>query len=72
MDSQAAIDARTPVTGIPGVGERTAARLAHLGIRSAGDLVRHLPMRHERRLAERSIAETASQVTDESANVRLQ
>ena len=72
MDSQAAIDARTPVTAIPGVGERTAARLAHLGIRSAGDLVRHLPMRHERRLAERSIADTAAQVTDESANVRLQ
>jgi len=69
---QAVIDARTSVTALPGVGERTAARLAHLGIRSAGDLIRHLPMRHERRLAERTIADTATQLSDEGANVRLQ
>ena len=72
MDPQAVIDARTSVTALPGVGERTAARLAHLGIRSAGDLIRHLPMRHERRLAERTIADTATQLSDEGANVRLQ
>ena len=71
VEPQAAIDARTPVTAIAGVGERTATRLAHLGIRTAGDLVRHLPMRHERRLAERTIADTLHEVTNEAANVRL-
>ena len=71
MPESAPIDARTPLAQLPGVGARTAERLGHLGVRTAGDLVRHLPMRHERRLAERTIAETAAEVVDESANVRL-
>ncbi len=65
------VDARTPLTAVTGVGPRTAERLGHLGIRTAGDLVRHLPLRHERRLAERTIAETIAATTEEPVHVRL-
>ena len=65
------IDARTPIAALTGVGPRTVERLAHLGLRTAGDLVRHLPLRHERRLAERSIADTIAQLSEEGANVQL-
>ena len=65
------VDARTPLTAVTGVGPRTSERLGHLGIRSAGDLVRHLPLRHERRLAERTIADTVAAMTEDTANVRL-
>ncbi len=71
MPQPASIDARTPVTALPGVGPRVAERLAHLGLRTAGDLVRHLPMRHERRLAERTIAQVLAEAGDEAVNVRL-
>jgi ATP-dependent DNA helicase RecG len=66
-----AVDSRTPLAALAGIGPRTVERLGHLGLRTAGDLVRHLPMRHERRLAERTIAKTIEQVGDEQANVRL-
>jgi ATP-dependent DNA helicase RecG len=47
----------TPVSAIPGVGPRTAEALGHLGIRTAGDLVRHLPMRYEHDRGERTVAD---------------
>ncbi len=65
------IDARLPLVQISGIGPRAVERLAHLDLHTAGDLVRHLPMRHERRLAERTIAQTTSEVHDETTNVRL-
>jgi ATP-dependent DNA helicase RecG len=65
------IEARTPLATVAGVGPRTVERLAHLGIHTAGDLVRHLPLRHERRLAERSIHETLQEVAQAEAQVRL-
>ena len=65
------IEARTPLAAVAGVGPRTVERLAHLGIHTAGDLVRHLPLRHERRLAERSIHETLQEVSQAEAQVRL-
>ncbi len=71
MTQAARIDARTPLAAIQGVGPRTVERLAHLGLHTAGELVRHLPLRHERRLAERSIAQVAAEAGDEPLNVRL-
>jgi len=68
---RANIDARTLVEQLPGVGARTMQRLHHLDIRTAGDLVRHLPLRHERRLAERTIAQTATDAQQDAVNVRL-
>jgi ATP-dependent DNA helicase RecG len=65
------IETRTPLALVAGVGPRTAERLAHLGLHTAGDLVRHLPLRHERRLAERSILETMREVSQSEAQVRL-
>jgi ATP-dependent DNA helicase RecG len=65
------LDARTPLASLTGIGPRTLERLAHLGLRTAGDLVRHLPIRHERRLAERTIAQTIAEVSEDAANVRL-
>ena len=70
--SQAArIDARTPLGTVPGVGPRTVERLARLGLHTAGDIVRHLPLRHERRLGERTIAEVAAEIGEETLHVRL-
>jgi ATP-dependent DNA helicase RecG len=71
VTQQIRIDARTPLTSIQGVGPRSVERLAHLGLHTAGDLVRHLPIRHERRLAERGIGEIAQEVGDETLHVRL-
>jgi len=68
---ESALDARTPLAALTGVGPRTVERLAHLGLRTAGDLVRHLPLRHERRLAERTIAESIATIAEETATVRL-
>ncbi|MEX0775919.1 MAG: ATP-dependent DNA helicase RecG [Phycisphaeraceae bacterium] len=47
----------TPVTEVDGVGPARARRLASLGIRTLNDLLRHLPMRYQRELAEGSIAD---------------
>lgn len=37
----------TPVTALTGVGPTSVTRLAQLGIRTVGDLVRHIPRRYE-------------------------
>lgn len=50
------ITAKTPLGTIPGVGDRLRGRLERLGLRSAGDLIRHLPSRYQHELAEQPIA----------------
>ncbi|MBY0308900.1 MAG: ATP-dependent DNA helicase RecG [Phycisphaerales bacterium] len=45
----------SPVKEVPGIGPKRAAALLELGIRSVGQLVGHLPMRHERLEAESRI-----------------
>jgi len=49
----------TPIDAVPGIGPRTAPAFRHLGISTAGDLLRHLPMRWERDRGERTVAELA-------------
>ena len=47
----------TPVTALPGVGERLAERLARLGIASVADALFHLPLRYQDRTRVRRIGE---------------
>ena len=47
----------TPIDAVPGIGPRTAPAFRHLGISTAGDLLRHLPMRWERDRGERTVAD---------------
>ncbi|PZN10527.1 MAG: DNA helicase RecG [Bacillota bacterium] len=46
----------TPLSRLPGVGRRTAQRLARLGLTTAGDLLWHLPRRYEDRSRWKRIA----------------
>lgn len=46
----------TPLSRLPGVGRRTAQRLARLGLATAGDLLWHLPRRYEDRSRWKRIA----------------
>ena len=48
---------QTPVDALPGVGPRTVAAFRHLGLRTAGDLVRHLPARYEEERSEGTVAD---------------
>lgn len=43
----ASLDLEAPITRLPAVGQRTAARLLKLGIRTVKDLLWHLPSRYE-------------------------
>jgi len=45
----------TPVTDLPGVGQRRAEALARLGIHQVSHLLRHYPLRYEKEAAESSI-----------------
>ena len=65
------INAKTALADIEGIGARLVERLNAFELRSAGDMVRHFPMRHERKLAERSILQTQLQVADEQAVIRI-
>ena len=65
------INAKTALADIEGIGARLVERLNAFELRSAGDVVRHFPMRHERKLAERSILQTQLQVADEQAVIRI-
>jgi len=47
----------TPVTALPGVGERLAERLARLGLASVADVLFHLPLRYQDRTRVRRIGE---------------
>ena len=65
------ITAKTTLGEIPGMTARLVERLNAFELRTAGDVVRHFPMRHERKLAERSILETQNEVADEQAVIRI-
>ena len=65
------INAKTTLGEIPGIGARLVERLNAFELRTAGDVVRHFPMRHERKLAERTILETQNEVADEQAVIRI-
>jgi ATP-dependent DNA helicase RecG len=45
----------TPVSELPGVGPKTAEKLAKLGLTNVGRLIAYLPLRHERQEAEATI-----------------
>jgi ATP-dependent DNA helicase RecG len=47
----------TPVAALPGIGPRTAEAMGHLGLRTAGDLLRHFPIRYEHDRGERTVAD---------------
>ncbi len=65
------ITAKTALADIPGIGARLAERLKAFELLTAGDMVRHFPMRHERKLAERSILETQREMADDQAEIRI-
>ena len=65
------ITAKTTLAEIPGISARLVERLNAFDLRTAGDVVRHFPMRHERKLAERTILETQREVADEQAVIRI-
>ncbi|MEI6023956.1 MAG: ATP-dependent DNA helicase RecG [Phycisphaerales bacterium] len=65
------ITAKTTLGEIPGMTARLVERLNAFELRTAGDVVRHFPMRHERKLAERTILETQNEVADEQAVIRI-
>jgi ATP-dependent DNA helicase RecG len=44
-----------PIESLPGIGPRTAPAFRRLGIETAADLVRHLPMRYEEERSEETI-----------------
>jgi ATP-dependent DNA helicase RecG len=48
------------VKDVPGIGPRRAAALLELGIKTVGQLVQHLPMRHERLEAESRIEDVVA------------
>ena len=41
---------------VPGIGPRSVPLYHRLGIRTCGDLLKHLPMRYERHLDESTVA----------------
>ncbi len=62
--TEGAITPKSLLVEVPGVGIRTAGALAKLGLRTAADLVHHVPMRYELERPERTIAESAALVPD--------
>lgn len=60
MPGEDAITLSTKIADVPGVTPTRTRALAALGIRNVGQLVAHLPMRHERLLAEAPISELAA------------
>jgi ATP-dependent DNA helicase RecG len=55
-----ALDLTTPLASVPGIGPRSAEKLAYLGLTNVGRLLAHLPMRHEFLEAETPIAQLKS------------
>jgi ATP-dependent DNA helicase RecG len=54
------LDLSSPLRALPGIGPRTAARLAAAGIATAGDLLWHLPRSYEDRRNTTAIAAVAA------------
>jgi ATP-dependent DNA helicase RecG len=61
----AAITLQSGVTALPGVADRVAASLRSLGIRTVADLVRHLPIRYEQDLGERTAEEARASARED-------
>ena len=57
----------TPLEQVAGIGKQRADRFLELGLRNVGQLVAHLPMRHELELAESPIAALIAPLTPASA-----
>ncbi|MFT3684339.1 MAG: hypothetical protein QM783_05330 [Phycisphaerales bacterium] len=55
MANSESITLASPVKDVTGIGPKRAAALLELGIKSVGQLIAHLPMRHERLEAEARI-----------------
>ncbi len=53
----------SPLIDVPGIGDRMARDLSTLGLRAVGQLVAHLPHRHEREEPEAPIAELEPETT---------
>ncbi len=60
VGSDGIITLASSVKEVPGVGPRRAAALLELGIKTVGQLVQHLPMRHERLEAESRIEDVVA------------
>ncbi|HZW08028.1 MAG TPA: OB-fold nucleic acid binding domain-containing protein, partial [Phycisphaerales bacterium] len=60
MTEAGIITLASSVKDVPGIGARRAAALLELGIKTVGQLVQHLPMRHERLEAESRIQDAAA------------
>jgi ATP-dependent DNA helicase RecG len=58
--SQGQLSLSTPLSEVPAIGARRAAGLATLGLTKLGQLIAHLPHRHERIEAETSIDQLAA------------
>lgn len=61
----ATITLQSGVTALPGVAERVSASLRSLGIRTIADLVRHLPIRYEQDLGERTAEEARASARED-------
>ena len=55
VSSLDSIRLNTPLHSIPGIGERSIGHYERLGLHTAGDLLKHLPLRYEQELAEQTI-----------------
>lgn len=69
--SEAPLDLKSPLGNINGVGARTATALARLGLRTVGDLLKHLPIRYETEMPEEAVAEATRRTSlDDTAVTR--
>ena len=59
------IELNRSVAGLPGVASQFSARFAHLGLRTVGDLLNHLPIRYETEVAEAAVTD-AKAATEQS------
>lgn len=59
------VELRTPILGLDGVGEATSLQFARLGLRTVGDLLKHIPIRYEVEAAE-ACATEVKHATEES------
>jgi ATP-dependent DNA helicase RecG len=70
MEPATQISLTTSIADVAGVGSRQAEAFGRLGVRSVADLIRHLPLRFERELAEQTSAAVARHA-DSEVNVAV-